>query len=156
MIKRLELTDPTSCMSRAADDEPTFVLLGRDLAAPWTIRAWCSARILAGKNAEGDPQIAEARACADAMDVYRQRRDDDVQASAVEAAAPRRCPRTGAKFFATIRHPARGWVPTYGGPHDSYTIPERSADGAWVRERFDHDEGAWVEGDEVVGDEVSP
>jgi hypothetical protein len=40
MRKRDELTDPTSCMSRARDDEQTFVLLGRDTAAPATVRAW--------------------------------------------------------------------------------------------------------------------
>lgn len=67
MIKRLELTDPNSCMSRARDDEMTFVLLGRDAAAPETIRFWVRKRIEMGKNEPGDPQIVEALACADRM-----------------------------------------------------------------------------------------
>jgi hypothetical protein len=33
MIKSKELSDPQSCMSRARDDEMTFVLLARDLCA---------------------------------------------------------------------------------------------------------------------------
>lgn len=68
MIKRLELTDPNSCMSRAKDDEMVFVLLGRDKAAPAAIRAWCDERIRLGKNRDDDPQITEALNCADAME----------------------------------------------------------------------------------------
>lgn len=60
MIKREELADPKSCMSRAADDEMTFVLLGRDATAPATIRFWASERIRVGKNKPEDPQIVEA------------------------------------------------------------------------------------------------
>lgn len=71
MIKRQELTDPESCMSRAADDEMTFVLLGRDSAAPHTIREWCKERIRLGKNTTTDRQIAEAMACAAAMEQSR-------------------------------------------------------------------------------------
>lgn len=68
MIKSKELTDPNSCMSKARDDEMTFVLLGRDAAAPLTIRTWVQERIRLGKNTLGDPQIQEALACADTMD----------------------------------------------------------------------------------------
>lgn len=64
MRKRDELTNPASCMSRAKDDEMTFVLLGRDVAAPVAIRAWIAARIRLGKNAMDDAQIIEALACA--------------------------------------------------------------------------------------------
>ena len=60
MRKRDELTDPRSCMSKARDDEWTFVLLGRDLAAPATIRAWIEERVRLGLNQRGDPQIQEA------------------------------------------------------------------------------------------------
>jgi hypothetical protein len=67
VIKREELTNPKSCMSRAADDEMTFVLLGRDKAAPVAIRAWVNERIRLGKNTATDPQIVEALACADSM-----------------------------------------------------------------------------------------
>lgn len=68
MRKREELTDPKSCMSRAHDEEMTFVLLGRDAAAPYVIRMWVVERIRLGKNKSNDPQILEAWACADRME----------------------------------------------------------------------------------------
>ena len=71
MIKREELTNPKSCMSRAKDDEMTFVLLGRDVAAPHAIRAWVDERLRLGKNLVSDPQIVEALKCADAMERNR-------------------------------------------------------------------------------------
>lgn len=61
MRKRDELTDPRSCMSRARDDEMTFVLLGRDAAAPAAVRAWIAERIRLGKNSPADEQIIEAQ-----------------------------------------------------------------------------------------------
>ncbi len=65
---------------------------------------------------------------------------------------PDRCPITGLPFFMGISHPERGWVATYGGPYDSYTIPERdSDDGDLTRERYDHDADGWVEGCESIG-----
>lgn len=67
MRKRDELTNPDSCMSRAKDDEWTFVLLGRDAAAPDTIADWCARRIRMGKNEWSDEQIQEAMRCAEAM-----------------------------------------------------------------------------------------
>lgn len=60
MIKREELTNPNSCMSRAKDDELTFVLLERDIAAPVAIRKWIEERIRLGKNGPNDPQLMEA------------------------------------------------------------------------------------------------
>jgi len=71
MIKREELSNPNSCMSRAADDEMTFVLLGRDVSAPYAIRCWAESRIRAGKNLPGDPQILEAYHCAAEMERMR-------------------------------------------------------------------------------------
>ena len=70
MIKREELTNPNSCMSRARDDEMTFVLLGRDIAAPVAIRAWVAERIRLGKNQQNDPQIVEAITCASEMERF--------------------------------------------------------------------------------------
>lgn len=72
MIKRLELTDPNSCMSRARDDEMTFVLLGRDRAAFVAIRAWIDERIRLGKNSPGDPQIREAEAAIRSIIEYQE------------------------------------------------------------------------------------
>lgn len=67
MIKREELSNPRSCMSRAGDDEMTFVLLSRDTAAPFAIRAWVSERVRSGKNRSDDEQILEAEHCANYM-----------------------------------------------------------------------------------------
>jgi len=68
MRKRDELSKPKTCMATAHPDEMTFVLLGRDAAAPATIRAWVAERIRLGKNVEHDEQIKEALACADTME----------------------------------------------------------------------------------------
>lgn len=51
----------SGCMAKAFEDEPTFVLLGRDPAAPVAIRAWIAERLRSGKNQVGDLQIFEAR-----------------------------------------------------------------------------------------------
>lgn len=71
MIKSRELSDPSSCMVRAAPEEMTFVLLARDVAAPFAIRAWVKERVRLGKNKYTDPQIVEALACADFMEKQR-------------------------------------------------------------------------------------
>jgi hypothetical protein len=54
-------------MNRARDDELTFVLLGRDAAAPAAIRAWIAERIRLGKNRVGDVQLIDAEMCAQTM-----------------------------------------------------------------------------------------
>ncbi|EDX9716889.1 ead/Ea22-like family protein [Salmonella enterica subsp. salamae] len=60
------------------------------------------------------------------------------------------CPITGRKFFMWIEHETLGYVPTYGGPFDSYTIPTRDSSGEFSCERYDHDFGGWV-GGEFIG-----
>lgn len=45
-----------------------FVLLGRDPAAPDTIRFWVRERIRLGLNAAGDPKMVEAEECARTME----------------------------------------------------------------------------------------
>lgn len=87
MIKRDELTNPESCMSRARDDEMTFVLLGRDKAAPLAIRSWVMERIRLGKNKPEDPQVMEALACAKAMDGKDPAPDDMVWITRAEMKA---------------------------------------------------------------------
>jgi hypothetical protein len=66
MRKRDELI--LGCMAKARELEMTFVLLGRDAAAPFAIRAWIDERIRLGKNQPGDPQVVEAEACARQME----------------------------------------------------------------------------------------
>lgn len=68
MRKQDELTSANSCMAHAHPKEMVFVLLGRDAAAPFAIRAWADERVRLGKNTETDEQIVEARACADTME----------------------------------------------------------------------------------------
>ncbi len=68
MRKFDELSRSHTCMSTAHPQEMVFVLLGRDLAAPSTIRAWVAERIRIGKNTEGDAQTSEALACAATME----------------------------------------------------------------------------------------
>jgi len=75
MIKHEELTNPASCMSRAKDDEVTFVLLARDKAAPAAIRAWVNERVRLGKNQYSDDQIVEAMATATQMEYWRWQQD---------------------------------------------------------------------------------
>ena len=69
MIKRDELE--RGCMSRARENEMTFVLLGRDAAAPVAIRAWAWERVRIGKNSPTDDQIIEALSCAETMERER-------------------------------------------------------------------------------------
>ena len=68
MRKREELSRKDTCMAHAHPEEMTFVLLGRDVAAPATIRAWVAERVRLGKNVATDEQVVEALACADTME----------------------------------------------------------------------------------------
>lgn len=68
MLKRLEISDPNSCLNKAGDDELIFVIRDVDVAAPGTVRDWCSRRIKAGKNQPGDAQITEALQWADKVE----------------------------------------------------------------------------------------
>lgn len=60
MRKRDAHNDPTSCWNKAQDDEPVFILLARDAAAPAAVRAWIEERIRLGKNKHDDSKIVEA------------------------------------------------------------------------------------------------
>jgi hypothetical protein len=55
------------CYANAAPDEPMFVLLGRDRHAPGLVRLWA---LLRARDGEDDEKVAEALACAGAMDEY--------------------------------------------------------------------------------------
>ena len=64
MTKSDEIEFPDSCWNRARDDELVFVLLGRDAAAPETIRFWARLRKKLGLNTDYSDQIMSARALA--------------------------------------------------------------------------------------------
>lgn len=65
---------------------------------------------------------------------------------------PSRCPVTGEPFFMMIKDDeTETELPTYGGPYNSYTLPEWDCDDqAWYRRNYDHDDGAWKDGVEFV------
>lgn len=42
MLKRLELSEPMSCLNKAHPDEPVFVLRAKDPMAPMTLRHWAT------------------------------------------------------------------------------------------------------------------
>jgi hypothetical protein len=71
MIKIEEISNPSSCLNKARDNERLFVLIGRDPAAPVAIQAWIDERIRLGKNKPKDDQILEAAACAALMAMER-------------------------------------------------------------------------------------
>ena len=71
MRKFAELSSKESYMSKARPTEMTFVLLGRDAAAPVAIMRWVEERIRLGKNTVTDPQIVEAIDCAAHMETER-------------------------------------------------------------------------------------
>lgn len=69
---------------------------------------------------------------------------------------PAKCPITRRDFFMVIGHPELGMVPTYGGPYDSYSIPEMEGaptdpfhERALFVRRYDHDRGYWVDNEDL-------
>lgn len=123
MIKSEELTNPASCMSRAKDDEFTFVLLGRDAAAPATIRFWVKERLRLGKNTWADEQLHAALRAA-ALIEQRQTASAEQPGNSLLALRPR---EDHISFRAElgrviIAHPTRPflawsgsrWVPIFG------------------------------------------
>ena len=76
MRKFEEITNPKSCLLRARMDEMLFVILGRDAAAPDTIRYWVQKRLALGKNQVADAQIQEALECASTMERERELRGE--------------------------------------------------------------------------------
>lgn len=57
------------CYANAEPDEPMFVLLARDAGAPALVEQWADRREVAGEDAA---LVAEARACAQSMRVWRE------------------------------------------------------------------------------------
>lgn len=60
--KAKELKD--GCLSRAADDEPVFVLRAKDIVAPAAVRGWCELAAVAGA---GEAKLMEAIQVAEDM-----------------------------------------------------------------------------------------
>ncbi len=67
--KQENLTDPNSCLGKAADDEPIFVLRARDPIAAHIVREW--AKLAETYDLHESEKISRARDVADAMGVWR-------------------------------------------------------------------------------------
>jgi hypothetical protein len=65
------------CYAKAAPDEPMFILLARDSAAPMLVRTWAEIRegqIKRGVKPESDrAMVEEARECAQRMEDWRKK-----------------------------------------------------------------------------------
>jgi hypothetical protein len=110
--------------------------------AAW--KAWQARALLA------QPSVAQL---APGGDVLERRSETGVPMS---ANAPEKCPITRRPFFMVISHPELGWVPTYGGPYDSYTIPHMEGkpnepyhERELTCHHYDHDYGGWVDDESI-------
>lgn len=76
MIKAMELRGP-SCLSKAKDDEPIFVLKSTDELAPDIVREWAERYLEVKSRPEGGmsagqyEKYKEAKALADQMEAWR-------------------------------------------------------------------------------------
>lgn len=70
MLKKEEIAEPNSCLNKAKDDEPIFVLLGRDPVAAKVVRFWIIERIKAGLGTLADKKIQEADGFQRTMEEY--------------------------------------------------------------------------------------
>lgn len=60
MTRSEEINEHHSCLNKAEDDEPLFILRAKDLTAPTIISFWVEERIKRGLNERNDPRILEA------------------------------------------------------------------------------------------------
>ena len=67
MLKKLELFTATSCLNKAASDEPVFVLRAKDKLAPMTVRHWATM----AEGRQEPAKLAEALQLADQMEAWR-------------------------------------------------------------------------------------
>lgn len=71
MIKRQELSDPTSCLNQAAPGEMVFVLRANDPIAPQVVRYWANESLQRGIHLG---KLEDAEACAATMEAWREGR----------------------------------------------------------------------------------
>jgi hypothetical protein len=70
-LKRYEISDPNSCLNRAADDEPVFVLRAKDPLAAKLVEDWAAKAVLEGLH--DDAKIQAAYRFAQAMKAWREK-----------------------------------------------------------------------------------
>jgi len=96
-LKREELANPNSCLNKAADDEPVFVLRANDPVAAKIVRKWADEYVMEKTLASTDGVLThaqlskaqEARGLANEMDAWRFMKRHDahvVEAPRVEVA----------------------------------------------------------------------
>lgn len=73
MVKFLELSDPTSCINKAASDEPVFVLRAKDPVAAMIVRKWAAY----SEGIHEPEKNTEALRLADQMDAWRNSKNDE-------------------------------------------------------------------------------
>ena len=119
---------PHDCYALAEGDEPLFVLLARDVHAPFLVRAWADMREASGESPD---KVEEARSAADAMVRWRRtKRSREPMGDAAAAELLSRGLTVGQHVAASGR-----------GGHDA-VHPEGGADPAWDAASLD----------EVLGD----
>lgn len=74
MRKQDEIADPNSCLNRAHDDEPLFVIRAKDELSATLVRQW--AETAAMTNAHEPEKIQEARMLAESMENWRKENED--------------------------------------------------------------------------------
>lgn len=74
MLKRDEIASPNSCLNKAADDEPVFVLRAQDELAAETVRMWAAA---ASANGAAHDKVEEALSLASEMEQWPNRKMPD-------------------------------------------------------------------------------
>jgi len=74
MLKRDEIANANSCLNKAAEDEPLFVLRAQDESAPEVVRDWAAQAEAKGAPAE---KVREALELADAMEAWPHRKTPD-------------------------------------------------------------------------------
>jgi hypothetical protein len=67
MMKYQELSDPNSCLNKAADDEPLFVLRSTDKLAPALVRLWAD---LAAAHGCAEEKVRDAVLAAERMELW--------------------------------------------------------------------------------------
>jgi len=70
MLKKDEVSNPNSCLGKAADDEPIFVLRAKDICASGVVRIWAQR----AKDIHSEKKIKEALEFANIMEDYRYKR----------------------------------------------------------------------------------
>ncbi len=76
-MKRLdEINQPGSCLNKAQDDEPIFVIRAKDPVGASAVRQWAHEAERSGMH--GDNKIAAARALAEDMDDWRHDLEDGI------------------------------------------------------------------------------